>query len=81
MHDPAIPPELAARITAARATLADFNREAAEFIGRGGPQPDHAAWSYRLAGALATVLNEIGAHPDQSGIAQPGGGWISGPSQ
>jgi hypothetical protein len=34
----------------------------------------------RLADMLESVLDEIG-DPDLSGQAQPGGGWISGPSR
>ena len=80
MSDRPMPAELAARVTAANAVLADFNREVDNYLDHDGPRPDYASWSYRLAGALGQVLTEIGA-PSLAGVAQPGGGWISGPAQ
>jgi len=51
--------ELAARRTAAAAVLADFRREAWDFIEDdtfSAPQPDYTAWAFRLAEELASVL-------------------------
>lgn len=78
--------ELSARVTAARAVLAEFEREQA--------QHDHAtdflSLSVRLATELAGVLDALEKEPAGArrsrtdpgpGVAQPGGGWISGSSR
>ena len=64
---------MAARLTAAKAILAEYQRalETADTIER-------AMWGTRLSDALESVLD---AEADLSGVAQPGGGWISGPSR
>jgi hypothetical protein len=68
------PPELAARITAAEAALADYRRDE-----QGPGEPPWAMWAGRLAAALESILELCdGTGP---GIAQPGGGWLSGPSR
>jgi hypothetical protein len=75
---PIISAELAARITAAAAVRADFHREVDDYLDRDGERPDYSSWAFLLERALQQVLDGIG-DPDLSGIAQPGGGFISGP--
>jgi hypothetical protein len=84
-HDP-ISPELAARLTAAEATRADFHHAVDAWLG-GAAEPHWGDWAFRLSNDLALVLvyadgldggmGGIG----RPGVAQPGGGWISGPSR
>lgn len=50
--------ELDARRTAAKAVAADFHAAAVAFQ-RGGPQPDYAAWAFRLEQHLYYVLNAL----------------------
>ena len=71
-----IPAEQSARITAAQAALADYRR--AE---EGPGEPPWAMWSGRLAAALESVLSYVDDTATGAGGAQPGGGWISGPSR
>ena len=71
-----IPPELAARITAASALLADYQR-AAKTAGTA----EQAMWGARLADALESLLDGLGGAATGASVAQPGGGWISGPSR
>ena len=68
--------ELAARRTAAAAALADYRR--AE---EGPGEPPWAMWAGRLAAALESVLTYVDDTATGAGVAQPGGGWISGPSR
>ena len=73
MNDLPIPPELAARITAAAAVLGDCQRAA--------KTAERAIWGARLADALESLLDGLGGAATGAGVAQPGGGWISGPSR
>jgi hypothetical protein len=81
-HSTHLPAELQARITAARATVDTYRREVDRYLAGSGPAPHWDDWAPRLAGVLLTVLDEIesvtGGDP-QAGVAQPGGGWLSGP--
>ena len=63
--------ELAARLTAAAAIQADFERERHQHAMAGGPLPDWATWAQRLSLALAGLL-------DQAGISDPAGGCEPG---
>jgi len=74
--------ELQARISHACAVLGDFEAER--------DQVDHLVdWlsqAVRLSSALSGVLDQLEAADDTgavshpgSGVAQPGGGWLSGP--
>ena len=71
-----ISPELAARATAAAAVLGDYQR-AAKTAGTA----ERAMWGARLADALESLLDGLGGAATGAGVAQPGGGWISGPSR
>ena len=75
MNDLPIPPELAARITAADAVLGDYQRAA-----KTADSAERAIWGARLADALESLLEGLGGAATGAGVAQPGGGWISGPS-
>ena len=69
-------PELAARATAARAVLADYSRAAET-----ADVAERAMWAARLADTLGYLLAGLGGAATGAGVAQPGGGWISGPSR
>jgi hypothetical protein len=43
--------------------------------------PPGREWMFRLADALENVLDGLGDTATGAGVAQPGGGWISGPSR
>jgi hypothetical protein len=51
--------ETAARITAAAAVRADFERESHAYAAEGGQRPDWATWSQRLSLALAGILDAL----------------------
>jgi hypothetical protein len=70
--------ELSARITAARAAAGSYQAEVARFT-NGGPAPHWDDWAARLASQLQMLLDELD-DPDLSGVAQRGGGWLSGAS-
>jgi hypothetical protein len=78
MKDHPVSPELAARITAARATVGTYQNEVDRYIAGSGPAPHWDDWAPRLAATLLTVLNELDTDAGP-GVAMPGGGWISGP--
>ena len=65
-----IPPELAARITAASALLADYQRAA-----KTADSAERAMWGARLADGLESLLDGLGGAATGAGVAQPGGGW------
>ena len=76
MNQHPIPPELAARATAAAAVLADYKRAAPA-----ADTAERAMWGARLADMLESLLAGLGGTATGAGVAQPGGGWISGPSR
>jgi len=39
-----------------------------------------AGWEPSTVTVIAGLITRAGEHTDLSGVAQPGGGWISGPS-
>lgn len=76
MNDPTIPqspnggihPELRARITAATAAVADFDREVNAYLAGTGdddPRPDMASWAYRFRAELAGILSTLGEPDDR----------------
>jgi hypothetical protein len=66
-------PELAARITAARAALGDFRHEAQTYIDQDRPAPHWQEWAFRLGGELGALLEALGdqaaADPDAAKLA------------
>lgn len=58
---PAISAELAARITAARATHSGFTKAADAYLDSDGERPDYASWAFRLSSALEMLLAELDA--------------------
>jgi hypothetical protein len=56
-----ISPELAARITAARATVATFRAETDAYIAGTGRKPYFEDWAFRLREDLLMVLAEVDA--------------------
>jgi hypothetical protein len=42
---------------------------------------ERAMWGARLADALESLLDGLDGAATGAGVAQPGGGWISGPSR
>jgi hypothetical protein len=80
-HSTRLPAELAARATAARAAATDF-RSAVDAYVAGGPAPhwdDHAHMLARHVLILCDELDAVASGDPQAGVAQPGGGWLSGP--
>jgi len=81
MNDRPRRPELAARITAADAARKDFHHAVDAYLDAGGPEPDWKQWAFRLTSEVASLTGGLPSGPgDKSGVAQPGGGWISGTS-
>jgi len=76
MNQHPIPAELAARATAAAAVLGDYQRAA-----KTADSAERAMWGARLADALESLLDGLGGAATGASVAQPGGGWISGPSR
>lgn len=55
--------ELRARVTAASALLADFQRARDEYAAGAVPSPDWLMWALRLASDLGIVLDQLGHEP------------------
>lgn len=65
--------ELAARVTAARAVLADFKRETGRHLddpARTVPRPDYGMWAWRLSSELGSLLARL---DEESAAAAPDG--------
>lgn len=86
MNESSQSPELAARVTAARATLAHYHAE----VDQTEHLTDWLSLARRLAVELDGILGALEAEPGRRrrsrtdpgpGVAQPGGGWISGSSR
>jgi hypothetical protein len=78
-----ISPELAARLTAAEATRADFHHAVDAWLGGAAAEPHWGDWAFRLSNDLALVLAYAGGLDGTdtgAGVVHRGGGWISGPS-
>lgn len=56
--------------------LGDYQRAA-----KTADTAERAMWGARLADALESLLDGLGGAATGAGVAQPGGGWISGPSR
>ena len=56
--------------------LADYKRAAPA-----ADTAERAMWGARLADMLESLLAGLGGTATGAGVAQPGGGWISGPSR
>ena len=80
MNDHRITPELAARATAAQAAARDFRTETDRYLAIKGAEPNWSDWAFRLAAELTSLLDGLDAAATGAGSAQPGGGWMSGPS-
>jgi hypothetical protein len=74
-----LPAEPAARATAAQAA-ADFRKATDAWLTGKGEEPNWSDWAFRLGAELESLLDRLDTGPGP-GVAQPGGGWISGPSR
>jgi hypothetical protein len=79
-HSTHLPAELQARVTAAKATVTDYQTEVDRYLAGSGPIPQWADWAPRLASQLLMLTDEVDASGDHAGVVQRGGQWISGPS-
>jgi hypothetical protein len=50
---------LAARVTAAKAVLADFRRADSDYLDHGGERPCYFSWAHRLDTEMACLLDQI----------------------
>jgi hypothetical protein len=76
-----LPAELAARATAAHAAASDFRKATDAWLTSKGEEPNWSDWAFRLGSELESVLDGLDDAATGAGVAQRGGGWISGSSR